>query len=798
MNVNTSHPPLRYYAIGVCLTVLLIAVYFVTYNGYAISRDEWFLFDATESMARRGDLAQNYEFDAYPPQSAAEATPPPANTEPLQPILAAPLFLIAQHLPGIGLAHTVWLFNVLTTALTAGVLYAYGLARGYRAQVAALAALVFGLCTIAWPYSRTFFREPLFTLLALLSTYLVLRIRQQLAAEQRPIMLIAWFAISFAGALLSKEASLLLVPAIAVEAFPARHLTRTTLIVLVLLVVIGGLLLIVVLNLEPWFGIEITRFDLTHRIQQARDNLNDMAKGVTGYLFSPARSLWVFSPVLLLGLAGWIPLARSGHWREIAVPLVMASAFILGYAVVRGSEQWYGGRGWGPRYLVPVTPFVTLWLLPLIDSLVKISASRWQRLSVGVVALFSAGIQLLAALVPIDVYYHTLDARQIIAWNEGAWSIRWSPIVVSLEHLGDQTADIAWRHAVGSAWLLPVLALILAGIALASLLWWQRCKNASPRAAIITFSGLLIATGIALFGGLYAIREDPRYYGDFAPTQALLDLLEANTQPGDVIVLNNNEYAEFFMNYYKHADPIVYTLPLAPGERFSAEQTPEIESPHPEGLIHPGSTVILNNLAAHHDRLWLVINSSPFISWSNRPAEHYLARHYFPVRELVATDIARAILFDTTAAPLATATIWPERRTNATFDGDLLLVGADIPGGTRRAPGDMLPVSLMWETLNAPPQDYTVALFLMAADVVLKAQRDSFPINHFAFTSTWEPGTLHRDNHGVVLPDDLPPGDYELWVVLYWWQEPGARLPVINADGNEIGDHVVLATITIE
>lgn len=798
MNGNPDEFPLRRVALGVCLVVLLIAVYFVTYNGYAISRDEWFLFDATESMARRGTLAQNYEFDAYPPQSAAEATPPPADTEPLQPVLAAPLFLIAQALPGVGLVHTVWLFNIMTTALTAGVLYAYGLTHGYRPRAAAWVAAAFGLCTIAWPYSRTFFREPLFTLLALLSAYLILRIRQQLAAEQRPIVLVMFFAAAFAGALLSKEASLLLVPAIAVEAFPARRLTRTTLIVLVLLVLIGVLLLVVVLNLEPWFGIEITRFDLSHRTQQARDNLNDMREGVTGYLFSPARSLWVFSPVLLLGFAGWIPLIRARRWREIAVPLVMALTFIVGYAAVRGSEQWYGGRGWGPRYLVPVTPFLALWLLPVADRLLTSGAAQWQRFGAGIVLLLSAGVQILAALVPIDTYYRILDAEHIIAWDEGAWSLRWSPIAVSLEHIGDQTADIAWQHAVGRAGLLPVLALLVGAAALSALVWWLRRDHARPRALAVTVGGLAAATGMALFGGLYAIREDPRYYGDFAPAQELLDLLDAHIQPGDVIVLNNDEYTEFFMNYYKHADPVVYTLPLAPGERFSAEQTPDVESLNPEDLIHPGSTVILNDLAAHHDRLWLVINSSPFIPWANRPAELYLARHYFPVYDLQATDIARAVLFDTTSAPPATADQWPEIITNATFDGTLRLVGADLPAGTIYTPGDILPISLLWETLTPPAEDYTIALKLAAADESFKAERDSFPINHFAFTSTWEPGSLYRDNHGIALADTVPPGKYELWVIVYWWQAPNDRLPLTDNNGDVLGDHVVVATITVE
>ena len=103
MNHLTPNP-WRRWAIGLGLIALLIAIYFLTYRGYAVSRDEWFLFDATESIARRGTLEQNYEFDAFPPISLDAVTPPPADTEPLQPVLASILFLIAQALPGIGLA----------------------------------------------------------------------------------------------------------------------------------------------------------------------------------------------------------------------------------------------------------------------------------------------------------------------------------------------------------------------------------------------------------------------------------------------------------------------------------------------------------------------------------------------------------------------------------------------------------------------------------------------------------------------------------------------------------------------
>ncbi len=810
--MNAMHAPSSWRRLGVgcALVVLLIAVYFFTFNGYAVSRDEWFLFDATESMARRGTLEQNYEFDAYPPLTIEEAEPPPADTEPLQPVLAAPLFWVAQTLPAIGLAHTTWQFNLLVTTLTAGVVYAYGLALDYRARVAALTAGAFGLGTIAWPYSRTFFREPLFTLLALLSAYLVMRLRRQLAAGQRPLGTLAALGLALTGALLSKEASLLIVPVMVVEAIPARlskrpargwtRPNRRVAGVLVGLAILITALLVLTLNADRLFGLS-NRYAFTERMQQARDNLSEASEGITGYLFSPARSIWFFSPVLILGFFGWRRLLRERRGRQIAVPLVALLTFVLGYAIVRGSPDWYGGLGWGARYLVPVTPFLALWLLPVFQALLEPATSRWHRWGAGLVLALSVGIQVLAAVVSVNHYYDTLAAQQppVIPWQEDVWNVRWSPLYVSLELLGERPANFAWQHAVGDTWLLPGGSIALAGLALILLVWWVRQPGGTRRAWVATTAGLGLATALVLGLGLLAIRRDPRYGGHIQPTHDLLTALEIRIAADDVIVLNDPLYAEFFMNYYKRREPVVYTLPVSPGERTSPELPPPVESSNPDDLIYPPNTLVLSYLGQRHERLWLIINTSRFIPWSVRPVEWYLARHFFPITEIKTTDTARAVSFLMTPAPPPTAASWPEHRTDAAFGDDqsLRLMGYDLPGGVVRRPGDILPVSLLWQATAPIAQDYTVGLLLMDDDRLI-AQRDSFPVNFFAPTQSWRPGSLHRDNHGLTLPDDLPPGEYELWVVLYWWQTPNERLPVTGPDGQPLGDHVILTTITIE
>jgi hypothetical protein len=785
-----------------CLIALLIGVYFITYNGYAISRDEWFLFDATESYARRGDFRLSYEYDLARPLSLESFPPAPAGTEPLQPALASVLFRAASLAPDIGLAHAVWLFNIFVTALTAAVVYAYGLALGYRARVAVIVAALYGLCTIAWPYSLTFFREPLFTLLGLTSALLVVRLRQRLAARQRPFLPLIALAVTLTGALLSKEAMLFLVPVLVLEALPSRlgrvHISRQVILVLIGVAVLGVVLALVVLNADTLLGVS-QRYDLVNRLRQARRNLQFGCIGVKSYLFAPSYSVWIFSPVLVLGFFGWPRLIRERRARQILVPLVMLVVFMVGYALGRG-EYWNGGIGWGARYLVPVTPFLALWLLPVVESLLEHGAVRWARVGTVLVALLSASIQVLAAVIPLGKYYATLNAQTppVVNWREQLWSFRWSPIGVSLDLLGEQKADVAWRYATNEhAWYLPLFSALLVALALGAAGWWLRSRAGSWRGVALTGIALAGVMVFTLGAGLYVIRLDPRYYGDFAPTRDLLAQLEPNLHAGDVVLLNTDEYTEFFMNYYRDDGVPVYTLPLSPGERPSPEQPPEVTSNYADALVLPSTTISLAYFAEHYDRVWLVMETSSFIPWSTRPVEHYMARHYFPLGEIKATDTARAVAFSTVSAPPQVAWAWPDEVEALRFGEAITLVGSDLPSGTIYYGGETLPVSLLWGTDAPLDRDYTVALYVVSADGALIAQQDAAPDYGFTPTTAWQPGMYYRDNHAVQLPADLPPGTYEVWAAIYWWQEPGARLDVTTGDGTVIGDHAVIATVTM-
>jgi hypothetical protein len=81
--------------------------------------------------------------------------------------------------------------------------------------------------------------------------------------------------------------------------------------------------------------------------------------------------------------------------------------------------------------------------------------------------------------------------------------------------------------------------------------------------------------------------------------------------------------------------------------------------------------------------------------------------------------------------------------------------------------GDQLHVDLWWSAEKPLPLDYSVGVFLMDVDGVVKAQHDGPPGD--TATSQWTPGGLTFDRHTLTIPGDLPIGNYKIGVQVYWF-----------------------------
>ena len=119
----------------------------------------------------------------------------------------------------------------------------------------------------------------------------------------------------------------------------------------------------------------------------------------------------------------------------------------------------------------------------------------------------------------------------------------------------------------------------------------------------------------------------------------------------------------------------------------------------------------------------------------------------------------------------------------------ITLLGYDAPD--RAAPGAWVRVALLWSASQAVAEDYHVLVHLVSPDNALVAQGDGVPVYGFFPTSTWTPGSYVRDEHGLALPEDLPRGDYGLYVGLYR-TDTGERLEARDGAGTLQADGRVL------
>lgn len=150
--------------------------------------------------------------------------------------------------------------------------------------------------------------------------------------------------------------------------------------------------------------------------------------GALGLLISPSRGLLLFSPVVLLTLAGTWRSVRDFKDLRLGWLLVASAALFVEYACY---SVWWGGFTFGPRYmldlLVPLTPAAALGVEAAL-------ASTWSRWLSGAALAWSVAVAATGAFmypndqwntspVSVDTHHERLwdwgDPQIVRAWKRG-------------------------------------------------------------------------------------------------------------------------------------------------------------------------------------------------------------------------------------------------------------------------------------------------------------------------------------------------------------------------------------------
>jgi hypothetical protein len=793
-----NNPGQRWW-LNLCLVALLGGIYLLAYRGFPISQDEAALFSATESLYKYQTLQLISLYHEYPFEGDPYLAVSPWQDsvhEPLHNFISLPLYAIAHELGTPGMLHTVWLFNIFVMLGVGLVLYHGGVWLGYSSGASWLTAFLTGVGSMVFPYSQTYFREPLFALLLLITFILAFRLKQTFR-----IWLVMAVLLALVVAAFTKIVALMAIPALVVILLPddqrlanRRAMTRLLVVSLILavLLVIGFFLLN---RLFP----DNDRLDPRNYLERARrSNLGYLRTVIGAYLFSPGRSIWATSPILLLSLYGaWLAF-KAKQYRFAFVPLILLVTTALGYGF--GGWEWHGGRGWGTRYLLHVVPVMGLLLLPVFQSTLEKKISRPWLILMAVLVIFSILVQLGGVLVPLDSYYDAVSAafpdNPVKAfYDQGTWQIQYTQPYLALKSFDLGDLDVAWSFTAESWRGLVVGGLLLMlGMTLFALAYCQKIIPAWRWGFTGAFMVLMtLGYGFALSG----LADDQRMLADRPASHQLVEAAESQVGADDILFLSDPIYRDLFLNFYR-GEGVLVTLPYPPGERYSYEQTPLVITDNPDERINMPILYPLHYAAENFQTIWLVEAQGPFHPWAYRPVEHYLTRHFYQVesREDIAAN-ARLIRFAPLPAPsydYLYDTLYITDHDPFQFGDHISLNGYNLPAEVQA--GSVLPVSLKWESEGQVGFDYNVGIFLINREGVLVAARNVQPQGTFGFTSLWEAGVPQGDNHGLAIPTDLPAGTYTVQVVMYDWRD-ATRLPV-TLNGKRIdGDYAEIGTMEI-
>ncbi len=133
--------------------------------------------------------------------------------------------------------------------------------------------------------------------------------------------------------------------------------------------------------------------------------------GIVGLIVSKQGSVFLHFPVLIFAVVGW-PMFFKSHPREAHLIVAFAAALFL---VTSAFTNWKGESCYGPRYLLPVLPLISIPFVYFVDRLRHLGtkALKWLLRGVLFVSLaYSMVLQIAVNSLPFFFWYDLLTIAE--------------------------------------------------------------------------------------------------------------------------------------------------------------------------------------------------------------------------------------------------------------------------------------------------------------------------------------------------------------------------------------------------
>ena len=295
---------------------------------------------------------------------------------------------------------TVSFFNSFVTATLLSVFFALCRRLGNTRQSSLVSVCVLGLATLIGGHAKNFFTHGLVALNLLAAVVCLVHVRQ---TRQRWLPSLA--GVFAGGLILTRPVSAVILPwLVAYTAFASDRDTQRLKRVSLFVGPIGVAMLSVLLFNWYRFG---NPFDLGYGHTAGFETPlfdTSILVGLYGQLFSVGRSIFLYSPPLLLAVVMWPRFVRK-HREERALNFMVVGitlTFLVLYAVW---FNWWGGWSFGNRFLLPVVPLLMLAFPEVVE---RLSQERNLILLSATGVLLTCGfvIQVLGVSIHISMAYH--------------------------------------------------------------------------------------------------------------------------------------------------------------------------------------------------------------------------------------------------------------------------------------------------------------------------------------------------------------------------------------------------------
>lgn len=131
-------------------------------------------------------------------------------------------------------------------------------------------------------------------------------------------------------------------------------------------------------------------------------------EALAGNLFSPARGLFVFSPILLMLPVGVAIKVSRRQWLPLDWAILVILA--LHWLVISTFPHWWAGHSFGPRFFADVLPYAIYFLLPVLESAQSPQTPARVRGFLGCLVG-------LLAIVSIGIHFRGATSVSTTGWN---------------------------------------------------------------------------------------------------------------------------------------------------------------------------------------------------------------------------------------------------------------------------------------------------------------------------------------------------------------------------------------------